>query len=116
MKILSRLALFVAAVLLLTSCARTSNLRTKQNLVSPGQTHEEVLAVLGTPGNKQFNTNQEAWQYYNSGVSGCNYTVVWFTDQKVSALNSYRVKKCLNCANCYKQINWELGPSQVSTQ
>jgi outer membrane protein assembly factor BamE (lipoprotein component of BamABCDE complex) len=31
--------------------------------VNPGMDRNEVLEIMGTPGNRQFNETREAWQY-----------------------------------------------------
>lgn len=105
--------LFFFIALILISCGTTSNLRSKQILISPGQTYKDVINILGTPGNKQFKNSMEAWQYCQTGLTSDLFIVIWFFEGKVTGLNSYNGNGIGNCTQFFKTINWDDGPNKT---
>ena len=88
---------------------------TKQILsLEMGMTKEEVLSVLGKPGNRQFVDNIEAWQYCTirpnptlllslGTMTQADFKVVFFKDSRVESIISYS-----NSTYCeYESINPE---------
>jgi hypothetical protein len=43
-------------------CSAPSQLMKKSLMINAGQTKEEVLKIIGNPGNRQFKGKDEAWQ------------------------------------------------------
>lgn len=62
--------LFSIISVLLVGCAThgTQELRAKALMINPGMTKAEVVDILGTPGNRQFQEKNEAWQYKSYGM------------------------------------------------
>lgn len=112
LKLTKLLILFIYVALL--SCSSSQNLSKKQNLVSHGQTREEVLKVFGTPENKQFNGLDEAWQYCDSGSNSDIFVIIWFYDGKVTGMKSYKQSGWGpgRCTQYFRTINWEDAPDR----
>lgn len=105
--------MYILLSVLIISCG-TANLATKQNLVSPGQTKNEVLSFMGAPSDRQFNGTMEAWQYCSTGWSVNKFTIVWFNHGSVTGLSSYS-QSCGggSCTQCFRSIRWEEAPDKI---
>lgn len=78
--------------------------------VNPGMNKNEVLEIMGTPGNRQFNGTREAWQYCDLKSDTENeYVVIWFNDNKVTGLTTYRYG---HKYGEYITINWDKAPDK----
>lgn len=96
------------------SCGATQVLSNKQNQISFGQSQDEVVNILGIPGNKQFQGKDEAWQYCKTGFTSDSFVVVWFYDGKVTGLSSYGGYYGEgNCAKFFKTVNWQDAPDRT---
>lgn len=106
----------IIAILSLTiffGCTNTK-LASKANAIEPGQTKEQVLKILGTPGDKQFNGKDQAWQYCSTGIGGDKYVVVWFYDATVTGMTTYTNNVGEgNCDKFYKRIDWQSAPDRT---
>ena len=111
-KMMKKLLLMVCLITALLSCG-TSGLSRKSVLIEPGMSKKEVLAILNTPGNRQFQDNSEAWQYCSTGISSDKYYIVWFTNGKVTGLTTYTGYGEGMCSQFYKSINWEDRPDKT---
>lgn len=121
-----RSALFLAAFLTLAgaSCASVggSSMRSSAS-VEPGQTKQQVLQVLGEPGDRQFSGENEALQYctlsgnsFGSAVNGWRpgaYTVVWLLRGRVTGVTTYRasVAQTNSCESEFQRIDWQKAPN-----
>src|SRR4029453_17103694 len=76
-----------ACVLGLNACA-TQLLHTART-IEVGASPAQVREVLGTPYDRQFHRNQEAWQYCETGVLRDTFVVVWFVDKQVTGIRHY---------------------------
>ena len=96
------------------SVAGCGTLDKKTILLDPGDSKEKVLEVMGTPYDRQFKQNHEAWQYCVSGAGiGYNdHKIIWFTDKKVTGITTYRTQRT-GCTGAVKTINWEEAPDFV---
>lgn len=110
MTIKTTLFLLVFPILLFLSCGTTQGLSKKQNYISSGQTKEEVINILGLPGNKQFKGKNEAWQYCQTGFSADLYVIVWFYNGTVTGMNTYNGYGVGSCTEFFNNINWEDAP------
>lgn len=113
LSIFLKMGIFLFLLTAIISCGTTQGLSTKQNLISPGQSREEVTNALGNPGNKQFQGKDEAWQYCQTGLSADLYVVVWFYDGKVTGMNSYNGYGIGNCTQFFRTINWQEAPDRT---
>lgn len=99
---------------LVSACAINQEVMKKTNLIEKGMTQGKVSELLGPPGNKQFNDNQEAWQYCQTTVVGKTdkFTVVWFNNETVTGVTHYTRSDYTGlCENHFRSVNWEGTPS-----
>lgn len=99
--------------LLLSACG---TLEKKAGQINPGDDKEKVLAVMGTPGDRQFRGKDEAWQYGQTGA-GFGYhdfRIVWFYDGRVTGLTSYKsTRPGTLAASQFRPIQWEDAPDRT---
>ncbi|MCD0424162.1 hypothetical protein LOC51_43745 [Rubrivivax sp. JA1024] len=82
--------------------------------VSPGSPKDKVFEAMGTPEDRQFNGEMEAWQYSNIASIGiCEYTVVWFKGGLVTGLTTYRNRSVTGCRVGMQSIKWESAPDAI---
>lgn len=83
----------------------------KTVLIDAGDTKEEVIELLGSPQDRQFQQAQEAWQYCVSGAGfGYNdHKIIWFNEGLVTGITSYKTTRS-GCAGAFKTITWEEAP------
>jgi len=113
LSILLTIGTFLFFLTTINSCGGTQGLSQKQNFISPGQSRDEVINILGIPGNKQFNGKDEAWQYCQNGLITDSYVVVWFYDGKVTGMNSYNSTASGNCPLYFRTVNWQNAPDRT---
>lgn len=105
--------LLLLAALLLAGCG---SLERKAILINPGDDKKTVLSIMGTPGDRQFQGQREAWQYGQTGA-GFGYhdfRIIWFRDGKVTGLTSYKDHTPASSAAAhFKPIRWEDAPDRV---
>ena len=55
----------ILCVIFAVSCASTkkTDYSNRSLLISSGMSKQEVIDIMGNPGNRQFSGNDEAWQY-----------------------------------------------------
>jgi len=102
--------LSIAVPLLLLGCG---SLEKKTSQINPGDTREQVRAIMGPPGDRQFQGLNEAWQYGRTGA-GFGYhdfRIVWFYDGKVTGITSYKDRTPASGASGhFRPIQWEDAP------
>jgi hypothetical protein len=81
-------------------------------MINSGMTNAEVVEILGTPGNRQFQGENEAWQYKSYGMLEDDLHVVWFFAGKVIGYTT-ESRKDLPFGFDYKRINWEQAPDFI---
>lgn len=70
---------------------------------------EQVVKIMGEPGNKQFNGTYEAWQYCATNYSlmgGDHYVTVWFNYERVYALTTHKNYAEGQCEAFFKEVEW----------
>ncbi|MCK8046919.1 hypothetical protein MSG37_18685 [Shewanella sp. 1CM18E] len=94
--------------LLISGCG---TLDSKTILIDAGDSKEKVIEIMGTPYDRQFDGQKEAWQYCVSGAGfGYNdHKVIWFVNRKVTGITSYRTTRS-GCTGAVKSIKWEDAP------
>jgi len=82
-------------------------------LITPGMSKQDVIDIMGYPGNNQFNGNNEAWQYHRNGFwQGYDKIfIVWFYKGYVTGLTTYDMPT--TGAAVYKSIRWEERPDDI---
>jgi uncharacterized protein YceK len=87
------------------------SVRSRMTSVNPGMSKDDVIAVMGQPGDRQFKDNLEAMQWCSTGGMADDYVVVWFQNGKVTGMNSYGNSSAGLCSNYYRQVRWEDAPT-----
>lgn len=101
-------------LLLMSVVAACGTLKEKTIQISPGDSKQKVISILGAPDDRQFRESQEAWQYGSVVSIGiCEYTIVWFNKGIVSGLNSYRNSSVAGCRVGIQSVKWENAPDSV---
>lgn len=77
------IAKVICVGVLLAACA---GLERKAALIEMGMPKNEVLKILGEPGQKSFQGSREAWQYCQTGLLADHYTTVFFGDGKTEGI------------------------------
>ncbi|CAB4200198.1 hypothetical protein UFOVP1351_29 [uncultured Caudovirales phage] len=108
-----RFAFAVLFSLILTGCA-TGAIKRKAVLINAGDSKETVMTTLGTPEDRQFKGGREAWQYCETGGVGDYYTVIWFSDGKVSGSSNYSRSDIIGpCSAGFNRVNFEEAPDMT---
>jgi hypothetical protein len=103
-------------LILFIGCVAPHIVMSKSIGINQGQSKDEVLKIMGNPGNRQFKGNNEAWQWCETdqvGFSGDDYVVVWFYDGKVTGVTTYKNTQIGNCEMFFRTINWEDAPDKI---
>lgn len=106
----SRGVVLTMTVLLMAGCG---TLEKKAILINPGDSKEAVIKIMGTPGDRQFRNQQEAWQYCitGAGFGYHDYRIVWFERAKVTGITSYKSgAPGVSCKSQFTAIRWEDAP------
>ena len=100
-------------VVLLGLLIACGSLERKTSHINPGDTREQVRAIMGPPGDRQFQGKHEAWQYGRTGA-GFGYhdfRIIWFYDGQVTGITSYKDYTPASGAGAhFKPIRWEDAP------
>jgi hypothetical protein len=99
------LMLIVAASLIsISSC---SSAMKKSIALEPGASKGEVLAAMGTPYERSFNGQNQAWQYMNVvGFGQCEYVTVWFQEDALHSITSRRGASISGCGLGSRRVDW----------
>jgi len=109
--------LTLMTLLFFSGCATrsTSDLRRQALQINNGMTKAQVIDILGTPGNRQFHENYEAWQYKSYGMLEDDLHIVWFKDGIVTGYTT-ESRKDLPFGFDYKRIDWERAPDYIEEE
>lgn len=89
-----------------------ASVRTRMSRISPGMTKDEVIKIMGAPGDRQFQGNLEALQWCSTGALSDDFVLVWLNDGHVTGMNSYNNHMDgFSCSGFYKTIRWEDAPT-----
>lgn len=99
--------LLISLLVLLSGCA---SVRSRMARINPGMDKAEVIAIMGNPGDRQFNGNLEAMQWCSTGNFSDDYVIVWLRDGKVTGMNSYNNTVAGMCSGHYRTVRWEDAP------
>ena len=102
---------------LFSGCNSVTNsnteLRAKALMIEPGMSQPDVVAILGTPGDRQFHGDGEVWQYRSFGIWEEDITVIWFVDREVVGYTTESSKDLPFGVN-YKPFNLERSQYFIS--
>jgi outer membrane protein assembly factor BamE (lipoprotein component of BamABCDE complex) len=113
-----RILLYMCFPLVLLGCTTVGEVTAIQNKalqVNKGMNKEDVNKILGPPGNRSFNADNEAWQYCETGMLNDTYVTVWFKKDKVKALSNYNDTADFLCTDNFKNIDWTTHPDTAGT-
>ena len=99
--------------------------------VGLGMSTEDVQAIVGAPTAQAEQDPYQAWRYeyqvlskgdcgdeYNVNptpcVYGCEYKTVWFTDNVVRSMTTFRVESVKECGLGSVPINWDYMPKYAN--
>lgn len=75
-----------------------------------------ALNVMGTPDNRSFRGDNEAWQYQQiAGFGQCSYITVWFHDSTVLGVTSQNGPSIAGCGLGSHEVDWGQVPKPTST-
>lgn len=106
-------SLLIISFFLVSCAAINQSTMDKIALVDAGMKKQEVLDLIGPPGDRQFQGQDEAWQYCQTGWGNTDkFAVIWFQKGSVSGVTSYtRTGGYVGmCTTHFKTINWESAP------
>lgn len=107
----------IFSALVLFGCSSTGSvggLREKSMQISPGTTKQEVLALLGTPGDRSFKGKAEAWQYCSTGFSQDQYMTIWLFEDVVHGMTSYTRGDAFGvCTQTFTGVDWGQAPDDL---
>lgn len=113
---MSRMILISFLLFSLISCGGQALLN-KSMMIERGYEKQKVLELLGTPGDRQFNGEDEAWQYCRTGMSTDQFVVVWFFQGYVTDVTTYRLGANAgyigDCSQGFKTVRWEDAPDRI---
>lgn len=91
------------------------DLRENQILIDAGMSKQEVIDIMGVPGDRQLNGELEAWQYCSSSFTTFEYIVVWFYNRKVGSVITYKDQTCLaiKCEQCFRSVDFQTPPNAI---
>ena len=101
---------FLFLLLSLAACAsQPSTLQERVLLVNQGMVREQVIAALGAPGNRTFNSNLEAMQYCETQGHTDYYATVLLKDGTVRTLTTSNTSYADGlCKQRFTPIDWNL--------
>ena len=105
------------AIIVLSGCSSTgavSGLQEKSMQIRPGTTNDEVVALLGLPGDRTFRGKGEAWQYCSTGFSQDRYITVRFYEGVVEGLTTYNRSDAVGvCTQTFTSVDWGQAPDNL---
>jgi len=84
----------------------------------PGVPKEAVLAAMGTPYDRSFSGDNEAWQYMSVvGYGQCEYVTVWLQSGVLHSVTSRRGASIAGCGLGSQPVDWgQFKPYPVDVQ
>ena len=109
-----KLKLFSYLIICTVILSACGTLEKKTILINPNDDKARVLEIMGTPGDRQMEGQNEAWQYCISGAGfGYNdHRIIWFNSGRVTGITSYRTTVS-GCTGGFKTIRWEDAPHDI---
>ena len=82
-------SIFCGCIFLLSSCKSLMNAQNYALNIKQGMSPQEVVSIMGKPDLRRFNEVGEEWLYYKSDLFNSYTYVISFSDDKVTALDSF---------------------------
>jgi hypothetical protein len=99
---------FAVLMIVLVGCGTATK---KSILLEPGLSKQNVLEIMGTPENRSFKDQNEAWQYQEVvGFGQCSYVTVWFRSAKVVSVTSRSGPSVAGCGLGSREVDWGQMP------
>jgi hypothetical protein len=74
----------------------------------------EVQDILGPPKDRQFNGDNEAWQYCSTGIGiPDEFTLIWMYRETVTGMERYRNTESGSCESFFRQVKFEDVPDII---
>jgi len=100
--------------LLLSTSPAQAALRDSLISIRSGASMDEVVAILGTPGDRSFFGSAEAWQYCETGFANDFFVTVWFSNGQVAGLTTENYAgNAILCENNFRAVDWGQLPADV---
>ena len=100
--------LIIILSLFIVGCASTIK---KSLSLEPGMSKQSVFKILGTPENRSFKGDNEAWQYQEIvGFGQCSYLTAWFSRGTLIAVTSRRGRSVAGCGIGSREVDWGQMP------
>jgi len=103
--------LLATVTLFLVACG---SLEKKSALIGIGDDKEQVLKIMGPPGDQQLKGSNEAWQYCQTTGAGFgyhDYRIIWLYNGKVTGISSYKSSRGgASCVTDIRSVRWEDAP------
>ena len=101
-------------ILLLVALLGCYNFQKSIVKLSPGDSKERVIEIMGTPHDSQFNGDLEVFQYFGVVSFGsCDFRQLWFRGGRLIGTTSYRSSCAGGCSPCLRTIDWSNPPDQI---
>ncbi|WP_159064963.1 hypothetical protein [Thaumasiovibrio subtropicus] len=102
---------FLTMALALSGCQTTP---IDLSLIEYGDEQQQVIMMLGEPGDRQFNGRYEVYQYctVGAGIGTTRFDMVWFYDGKVTAISDYELANARVCERHYRDVDWLQAPEK----
>lgn len=96
------------ATTILGGCA---SIEKRAMALKPGMSPDQVIALVGTPTERSFRGNDEAWQYQDLvGFGQCAYLTAWISNGHLIGVNSRRGVSVAGCGLGSRSIDWGQMP------
>ncbi len=94
----------------LTACSsQPKTLQDRIVLINQGMVREQVLEILGAPGNRSFNSNLEALQYCETNNHTDFYVTLLLKDGTVRTMNTSNTSYADGlCRSRFTPVDWNL--------
>jgi hypothetical protein len=108
-----REAIMLSVLMLALTGCRSMELENKAIQISPGDSKDRVIQVMGVPGDRQFQGDFEVWQYCvtGAGFGYHDYRAIWFRKGQVTGISSYKDSTpASSCKGHFKTFTVEDAP------
>lgn len=106
----------ILAAVLLSACSTTGVASQDSMLqITSGMSREQVIGLLGAPGNRSFQREGEALQYCHTGFLIDYHSTVWLVRGVVVSLTTSNVPDAAPglCTAWFPEVDWGQIPADV---
>jgi hypothetical protein len=112
---INNLLLLVMISLFLIGCGPSSFV-TNSHRINNGDSKTKVVEIMGDPEDRQFEGDNEAWQWCSTdygGLSGDDFVCVFFYKNNVTGIKTYRSKAYGTCEGSFRTVNWQRAADRI---